>query len=194
MRKETAVSAAHSRTPIPAGAIHREAPGQTVRYSFAETSLGRIVVAATERGICLVAFGETDAELLAEASARLGRASIKPADARTREWTGAVAALVDSPAAADAAELPLDVHGTAFQHLVWAALRRIPAGETTTYSELAETIGRPTATRAVAAACGANPAAVVVPCHRVIGTDGSMRGYRWGIARKRALLDRERSD
>jgi AraC family transcriptional regulator, regulatory protein of adaptative response / methylated-DNA-[protein]-cysteine methyltransferase len=193
MRKETAVSAPRSTTTTPTGTVHSEARGQAVRYSFAETSLGRIVVAATERGVCLVAFGDSDAELLAEATARLGRARIEPADAQTRKWAKAVAALVETPAAADAAELPLDVHGTAFQRQVWAALRDVPAGETVTYSQLAEMIGRPTATRAVAAACGANPTAVVVPCHRVIGADGSMRGYRWGIDRKRALLDRERS-
>jgi AraC family transcriptional regulator, regulatory protein of adaptative response / methylated-DNA-[protein]-cysteine methyltransferase len=194
MCKETAVSAPRSTTTIPAGADRGEARSQTVRYSFTETSLGRIVVAATGRGVCLVAFGDSDVELLAEATARLGRARIEPADAQTREWAEAVAALIDSPAAADAAELPLDVHGTEFQRQVWTALRDIPAGETVTYSQLAETIGRPAATRAVATACGANPTAVIVPCHRVIGADGSMRGYRWGIARKRALLDRERSD
>jgi AraC family transcriptional regulator, regulatory protein of adaptative response / methylated-DNA-[protein]-cysteine methyltransferase len=192
-REETTVSAPRSTTAAPARAAHRETVGQAVRHSFAETSLGRIVVATTERGICLVAFGDTDAELLAEVASRFGRASIEPADAQTREWAGAVASLVDLPAAAGAAELPRDVHGTAFQRLVWAALREIPSGATVTYSQLAETIGRPTATRAVAAACGANPTAVVVPCHRVVGADGSMRGYRWGIDRKRALLDRERS-
>lgn len=188
------MGAPSSTTTIPAQTAHREARGQTVRYSFTETSLGRIVVAATEHGICFVALGESDAELLAELTGRFGRVSVEPADARTREWAKSVAALVDSPKAADAAALPLDVHGTAFQRQVWAALREIPTGRTVTYSQLAETIGRPTAVRAVAAACGANPTAVVVPCHRVIGADGSMRGYRWGIARKRALLDRERSD
>jgi AraC family transcriptional regulator of adaptative response/methylated-DNA-[protein]-cysteine methyltransferase len=188
------MGAPRSTTTIHPETLCGETRGQTVRYSFAETSLGRIVVAATERGVCLVAFAEGDAELLAEVTDRFERASIEPADAQTREWAGAVAALIDSPAAADATELPLDVRGTAFQRQVWAALREVPIGETVTYSQLAERIGRPTATRAVAAACGANPTAIVVPCHRVIGTDGSMRGYRWGITRKRALLDRERRD
>ena len=95
------------------------------------------------------------------------------------------------PPGGDASQLPLDVRGTVFQRQVWAALRGIPRGSTVTYSQLAAAIGRPTATRAVAAACGANPTAVVVPCHRVIGADGSLTGYRWGVERKQALLDRE---
>ena len=99
---------------------------------------------------------------------------------------------MDAPATTAAAELPLDIRGTAFQQQVWSALLRIPPGSTVTYAQLASAIGRPTATRAVAQACGANPLAVVVPCHRVVGSDGSLTGYRWGIKRKRTLLDAEK--
>ncbi len=172
----------------------RGAPGEAIRYTLADSSLGRLVVACTDRGVCLVAFGESDAELADEVARRFPRATIAPAEGESRAWVEAVVALVDAPAgppAGDAGKLPLDVRGTVFQRQVWTALREIPPGRTVTYSQLAAAIGRPTATRAVAAACGANPTAVVVPCHRVIGADGSLTGYRWGIERKRTLLDRE---
>ena len=172
----------------------RGAPGETIRYTLADTSLGRLVVATTDRGVCLVAFGATDAELAEEVARRFPRATIEPAEGEARAWVEAVVALVDAPAgpaAGTAAQLPLDVRGTVFQRQVWTALRGIQPGDTVTYSQLAAAIGRPTAARAVAAACGANPTAVVVPCHRVIGADGSLTGYRWGVERKRELLDRE---
>jgi AraC family transcriptional regulator of adaptative response/methylated-DNA-[protein]-cysteine methyltransferase len=172
----------------------RGAPGETIRYTLADSSLGRLVVASTERGVCLVAFGESDAELAEEVARRFPRATIEAAAGVSRAWVEAVVELIDSPAGPDAAvaaALPLDVRGTVFQRQVWAALQTIPPGMTVTYSQLAAAIGRPTATRAVAAACGANPTAVVVPCHRVIGADGSLTGYRWGVERKRVLLDRE---
>lgn len=174
------------------GTVRRGAPGETIRYTLAESSLGPLVVASTERGVCLVAFGESEDALIADVHERFSRAHIEPAGEEARGWVETVVELVDTPSAADTADLPLDVRGTVFQRQVWAALRQIHAGETVTYSQLAAAIGRPTATRAVAAACGANPTAVVVPCHRVIGADGSLTGYRWGIARKRALLERER--
>jgi AraC family transcriptional regulator of adaptative response/methylated-DNA-[protein]-cysteine methyltransferase len=111
-------------------------------------------------------------------------------DPELKAQVEAVVALIDEPA--NRAELPLDVRGTAFQHRVWDALRRIPAGETWTYGQLAEAIGAPRAVRAVGAACGANPVAVVVPCHRVVGADRKLTGYRWGVEKKRQLLERER--
>src|SRR5690606_17860378 len=137
----------------------------------------------------LIAFGDTEDGLLADLRARFPRASLEPAHDQDAELVRRVIALVDDPKRA--AALPLDVRGTAFQQLVWTALTRIEPGETVTYGELARRIGRPTATRAVAAACGANPLAVAVPCHRVIGADGTLTGYRWGVERKRALLERE---
>lgn len=172
-------------------AARKGAPGEEIRYALADTSLGRVLVGMTERGVCLVVFGDDDAKLIAEARARFPRAKLEPAGDEHAEWVSAVAGVIDAPGSSVAAKLPLDVRGTVFQRQVWTALREIPPGETFTYAQLAAAIGRPTATRAVAAACGANPAAVVVPCHRVIGADGSLTGYRWGVARKRELLRRE---
>ena len=169
------------------------APGEAIGYTLADTSLGRLVVATTERGVCLTAFGDGDEELIAEVARRFPRASVGPAGEVAADWVDAVLALIDTPSAADTTEVPLDVRGTVFQRQVWSALRQIRSGQTVTYSQLAAAIGRPSATRAVAAACGANPTAVVVPCHRVIGADGSLTGYRWGVARKRELLERERA-
>jgi AraC family transcriptional regulator, regulatory protein of adaptative response / methylated-DNA-[protein]-cysteine methyltransferase len=174
-------------------AARRGAPGETIGYTLADTSLGRIVVATTPRGVCLIAFGASDDELLGDVHARFPRATIVPAGDEAAEWVEAVVALVDTPSGASDSQLPLDVRGTVFQRQVWSALKQIHAGGTVTYSQLAAAIGRPTATRAVAAACGANPTAVVVPCHRVIGADGSLTGYRWGVDRKRELLARERA-
>jgi AraC family transcriptional regulator, regulatory protein of adaptative response / methylated-DNA-[protein]-cysteine methyltransferase len=172
-------------------AARRGAPGERIGYALADSSLGRIVVAATERGVCLVAFGDPDEELGAETRRRFPRATLTPASDDLAEEVSAVVGLIDAPATSDTLVLPLDVRGTVFQRQVWAGLRQIRAGHTVTYSQLAAAIGRPTATRAVAAACGANPTAVVVPCHRVIGADGSLTGYRWGVERKRRLLELE---
>jgi AraC family transcriptional regulator of adaptative response/methylated-DNA-[protein]-cysteine methyltransferase len=173
-------------------AARKGAPGEHIRYALADSSLGRVLVASTERGVCLVAFGERDDDLVAEVARRFPRADIVPAGSETAEWVSAVVAAIDAPGSREAVDaVPLDVRGTVFQLQVWSALREIPAGRTFTYAQLAAAIGRPTATRAVAAACGANPTAVVVPCHRVIGADGSLTGYRWGVERKRELLVRE---
>jgi AraC family transcriptional regulator, regulatory protein of adaptative response / methylated-DNA-[protein]-cysteine methyltransferase len=174
-------------------AARKGAPGERIGYTLADTSLGRLVVATTERGVCQIAFGESDEELVGDVKHRFARAWIEPAGDEVAAWVETVVELIDSPGAADTASLPLDVRGTVFQRQVWSALRQIRSGETVTYSQLAAAIGRPTATRAVATACGANPTAIVVPCHRVIGADGSLTGYRWGVARKRELLERERT-
>ncbi|HEY3317115.1 MAG TPA: methylated-DNA--[protein]-cysteine S-methyltransferase [Coriobacteriia bacterium] len=172
--------------------LRRGAPGERIRYALADSSLGRVVVATTPRGVCLVAFGESDDELTAEVRRRFPRASVEPSPLAEEMWVAAVVGLIDAPASE--VTVPLDVRGTVFQRQVWAALREIPPGTTVTYSQLASVIGRPTATRAVAQACGSNPTAVVVPCHRVVGADGSLTGYRWGVARKKALLEREMGD
>jgi len=168
------------------------APGEAIRYALAGTSLGRLLVATTDTGVCLVVFGDSDDALVAEARRRFPRADLAPATGEHAHWVAAVVRLVDAPASARATDVPLDARGTVFQQQVWSALRQIPVGRTVTYGQLAAAIGRPTATRAVASACGANPTAVVVPCHRVIGADGSLAGYRGGVERKRALLERER--
>ena len=164
--------------------------GMTIRYTIAESPLGPLLVAATERGVCSVQLGDES-----EALARALRAEFPRADVRVDE-TGLrpqVRALLDYlEGQRPHPDLPLDVQGTAFQRRVWEELRRIPPGETASYGDVAVRIGQPTAARAVARACATNPAALVTPCHRVVGADGSVGGYRWGVARKRKLLERER--
>lgn len=162
---------------------------ETIHQEIIDTSLGRMLVSVSEAGVCELSFGEDDAALLEASTRRFRRAELAPADERTRELAEALAGAVDAPA--EPSELPLDMRGTPFQRCVWEQLRAIPAGTTISYAELARRVGRPTAVRAVAQACGANPIAVIVPCHRVIGADGSLTGYASGIERKRALLKRE---
>ncbi len=166
--------------------------GITMRFGTRPCSLGFVLVAATAVGVCAVLLADDPAKLREELNMRFPRAEIVPADDRFEAWMAAVVDLVEAPGSR--VELPLDVRGTAFQHLVWQALREIPAGSTASYSEIAERIGRPTAARAVAAACAANRVAVVIPCHRVVRSDESVSGYRWGVERKRELLRRERSE
>lgn len=164
----------------------RGGAGVTIRWTVAATSLGPLLIAATDKGLCRVAFDE-DAGALA---ARFPAAAIVGGDAALATLAAAVVALVETPGR-DAA-LPLDVRGTAFQEAVWQALQTIPAGETRSYAELAAAAGRPGAVRAVGTACGSNPLAIVVPCHRITRSDGGIGGYAYGTARKQALLDRER--
>jgi AraC family transcriptional regulator of adaptative response/methylated-DNA-[protein]-cysteine methyltransferase len=166
--------------------------GAAIRYTTARSPLGRILIAATDLGVCAIAFGRNDAELLADLRARFPRAELKPA-MPAKGWLAAAVAFVLSQTTEHplAADFPLDVRATAFQHRVWKALQQIPRGQTRSYSQIARAIGRPTAMRAVGAAIGANPVAVVVPCHRVIGSDGSLTGYHWGLDRKRKLLAAE---
>jgi AraC family transcriptional regulator of adaptative response/methylated-DNA-[protein]-cysteine methyltransferase len=166
--------------------------GLVIRYTTAASPLGRMLVAATTAGICAIAFGRDDAELLADLRERFNKAQLVPAKGNTG-WLADAVAFVASQTGEHplAATFPLDVRATAFQHRVWKALRQIPRGQTRSYSEVARELGSPTAARAVAAACGANPIAVVVPCHRVVGQNGSLTGYRWGIERKRKLLAAE---
>jgi AraC family transcriptional regulator of adaptative response/methylated-DNA-[protein]-cysteine methyltransferase len=165
-------------------------PAERIDCTLLDTTLGRTLIGCTPQGVCLVAFADDDADLLAEAHARFPDARVE-LTAAIAEMAETTRAFIDGCAAAAAVLPPLDLRGTAFQRRVWEALQAIPAGETRTYSQLAVAIGRPTAVRAVASACGANPVAVLVPCHRVIASDGSLAGYRWGLARKRALLERE---
>jgi len=172
----------------------RGAAGIALRYTTLDTALGRLLVAATERGICSVALGEDDATLLAALRAEFPQASIERVDAGRDEWLTAMVARVNAQIGNQEATTslpPIDIRATAFQWRVWQALQRIPSGETRSYSEIATEIGAPKSMRAVANACGRNRLAVVVPCHRVIREDGSLGGYRWGIARKQALLERE---
>ena len=166
--------------------------GETIRWSTAESPLGRMLVAATDRGLCAVLFADSDKDAERELKARFAEANLQRDDARLGEAVRTV--LSQMTESATAASLPFDVRATSFQHRVWEALRSIPRGETRTYSQIAQRIGAPKAVRAVGAACGANPLAVIVPCHRAVGSDGRLTGYRWGLERKKRLLEIERGN
>lgn len=165
--------------------------GERIQYAIAETSFGQALLAMTGKGICSIEFGEDAKVLITQLTARFPGASIEVADAAAQALVDRVIAALDAPNAASA--LPLDVRGTAFQHRVWKALTQLKRGETVSYAELAKRIGAPTATRAVASACAQNTIAVLVPCHRVVRSDGALSGYRWGVERKAELLKRERT-
>ncbi|MBW8823081.1 MAG: bifunctional DNA-binding transcriptional regulator/O6-methylguanine-DNA methyltransferase Ada [Xanthomonadales bacterium] len=162
---------------------------ERIRYALGDTSLGRVLIAATDRGLCTILFGEDDDALVADLHARFSRAECISDDAALAKHFADVIRLVDDPA--HGPDLPLDIRGTAFQQKVWSQLRRLPAGKTVSYSELATQIGAPDAARAIAGACAANPLAVAIPCHRVVRADGALSGYRWGVQRKKKLLQRE---
>lgn len=166
--------------------------GETIRVAVAETTLGAVLVAVTERGVCAIELGDDPDELLAAFQQRFHAADVRAGDDTFDRTVAVVVGLVEHPADPIAPEsLPLDVRGTAFQERVWQALRAVPPGTTTTYREVADAIGSPTSVRAVAGACAANHLAIAVPCHRVVRTDGGLSGYRWGVERKQALLERE---
>ncbi|WP_182278111.1 bifunctional DNA-binding transcriptional regulator/O6-methylguanine-DNA methyltransferase Ada [Granulicella sp. 5B5] len=163
--------------------------GETIRYAMAESPLGRVLVGATERGLCAVLFADSDAEAAVELRERFPQAVLRRDDAGLGDEVRAVLSGLHESQTARA--LPFHVRATAFQQRVWQALMAIPRGETRTYAEIAEAIGSPKAVRAVGTACGANPLAMVIPCHRVVGSDGKLTGYRWGTERKRQLLEME---
>jgi len=173
----------------------RGAAGVALRYTTLKTPLGQLLVAATERGICRVALGDDDDNLVADLRHEFPKATLERVDAGRDEWLAAVVARVQSEITGGSSPAtalpPLDIRATAFQWRVWQALQHIPRGSTRSYSDIAAQIGAPRSVRAVANACGRNRLAVVVPCHRVIREDGSLGGYRWGIARKRDLIERE---
>ncbi len=161
----------------------------TIRFALGSCSLGDILVAASERGICAILLGDDAEQLLHDLQDSFANAELIGADPQFEQWVAQVVGFVEAPGIG--LELPLDVRGTAFQERVWQALRDIPVGSTASYAEVARQIGAPTATRAVAQACGANRLAVAIPCHRVVRSDGALSGYRWGVERKRRLLERE---
>lgn len=163
--------------------------GVTIRYATARCSLGHVLGATTDRGVCAILLGDDPGQLRADLERRFPKARLDATPARLRATLRSIVELVERPGSAP--KLPLDLHGTAFQLRVWDSLRAVPAGSTTTYRRIAESIDAPSATRAVAGACSANPVAVAVPCHRVLRSDGGLSGYRWGVGRKRALLQRE---
>lgn len=171
------------------GAARRGGRGEVIRTAFANTVFGRLLVGATGTGVCFLGFAEPDDALLGDLRRRFPAAELRQDDAGLADTLGAVLAFLTEPAAA--LSLPLDLRGTAFQQRVWAALCRIPPGETRTYAGVAAMIGAPAAVRAVARSCATNPVSLAVPCHRVVGSNGDLTGYRWGVPRKRALLERE---
>jgi len=172
------------------GAARRGGLGETIRIAHAESAMGPLLVGATEKGVCFIGFAEPPDALEGDLRARFPKARLVPADAALAGIMRQVVAFVAQPAAALA--LPLDLRGTAFQRQVWQALQRIPLGETRSYAGLAAEIGNPAAVRAVARACARNPVSLAVPCHRVVGANGDLTGYRWGVPRKAALLAGER--
>jgi AraC family transcriptional regulator of adaptative response/methylated-DNA-[protein]-cysteine methyltransferase len=168
----------------------RGGPAAAVRYATAACDLGRVVLAATDRGVCAISLGGTDDELVSFLQAEFPAARLAQDDAGLHEWLAEL--LRHLGGGQPHLDLPLDVRATAFQRRVWEELRRIPYGQTRTYKQVAEAVGRPRAVRAVARACATNPASVVIPCHRVVGSDGQLTGYRWGLSRKQKLLEREK--
>jgi AraC family transcriptional regulator of adaptative response/methylated-DNA-[protein]-cysteine methyltransferase len=160
-----------------------------IRFAIGECSLGAILVAASDVGVCAIMIGDDPDALARDLQDRFPRAELIGGDTGFEELVAKVIGLVEAPGLG--MSLPLDVRGTAFQQRVWQALREIPAGKTVSYSDLAKRIGAPKSVRAVAQACGANAIAVAIPCHRVVRNDGALAGYRWGVERKRALLERE---
>jgi AraC family transcriptional regulator of adaptative response/methylated-DNA-[protein]-cysteine methyltransferase len=198
-----AYDAADAHLGMTPGAYRQGGRGTVIRYRVQATSYGHALIAATERGICSVALGDVPATLVEALAAEYPRATLvaegandgtaPEADAEFARWADAVVAQIEA-GGTGAAPLPLDVPGTAFQWRVWRALQSIPRGETRSYAEVAAAVGAPGSARAVAQACAANHVAVVVPCHRVVRSGGALSGYRWGVERKRRLLDAEAGD
>jgi len=176
----------------------RGGTGIAIRYTTLRVAVGTLLVAASERGICAVALGDNESKLVADLRTEFPRAAMERVDAGRDEWLAAMIERVSAQIGIDQPSgdvtVPVDIRATAFQWRVWQALQRIPHGETRSYTQIAAEIGAPRAVRAVASACARNRLAVVVPCHRVIRADGSLGGYRWGMARKRALLDHEAAE
>lgn len=163
--------------------------GTTMRFAIGECSLGSILVARSDRGVCAILLGDDPERLVRDLQDRFPQADLVGGDGAFEKVVAEVVGFVEAPRVG--LDLPLDVRGTAFQQRVWQALREIPAGRTMSYTEVARHIGAPKSVRAVAQACAANALAVAIPCHRVVRNDGALAGYRWGVERKRALLERE---
>lgn len=181
-------AAAGERLGMSASAWANGGRGVTIRWAVVPTTLGQMLVAATEKGVCRLSFGEDEGAL----RARFPEASLQPGDEAFAALLTQVVAAVESPG--DHAHIPLDVRGTAFQEAVWQALQRIPPGETRSYAQIAAEVGKPGAVRAAGSANGANNVAVLIPCHRVIRSDGSLGGYAYGLEIKQRLLDKERAE
>ncbi|MFM0032973.1 methylated-DNA--[protein]-cysteine S-methyltransferase, partial [Paraburkholderia madseniana] len=170
-------------------AFRRKGAGLTVRYASASTSLGFVLIAATDKGICKIGFGDDAAMLVEDLRGEFANAELVEDAARLAPFIAQIDAYLRGTR--QDFDLPLDIAATAFRQRVWDALRRIPYGETRSYSQIAEAVGSPRAVRAVASACATNPVALAIPCHRVVQKGGALAGYRWGLPRKAALLDNE---
>ncbi|MES1930792.1 adenosine deaminase [Salinisphaera dokdonensis CL-ES53] len=176
---------------MPARAYRAGGADESIRFAVGECTLGSVLVAGTERGVCAITLGDTPEPLVEALQARFPHAELIGADTLFERHVAQVIGFVETPTAG--LDLPLDIQGTVFQQRVWQALCAIPVGETASYAEIARRIDAPKAVRAVAGVCGANHLALAIPCHRVVRTDGSLSGYRWGVERKRAILAREGS-
>lgn len=181
----------NSQLGMTPASYRRGGAGKRIAYTVVDSALGRLLVAGTERGISAVYLGDSNARLEAALRAEYPRAELERDPAGLGEWVEKLVARLDG--GRGRLDLPLDIEATAFQWRVWQQLRAIPFGSTATYSDIAEALGRPSATRAVARACATNPVSVVIPCHRVVRRDGDPGGYRWGLERKRKLLEQERT-
>jgi AraC family transcriptional regulator of adaptative response/methylated-DNA-[protein]-cysteine methyltransferase len=186
-----AYAAAPNGLGMTPGARRRGGAGERIRFTVVATPLGQALVAATERGICMTALGDDGAGLEAELRQRFPKAELIAADAALAGWAERIVRFITRPG--EQPDLPLDIRGTAFQARVWRALQKIPPGRTESYRDIAAVLGQPRAVRAVAQACASNKLALLVPCHRVVRSDGDLAGYRWGIERKRELIARERA-
>lgn len=173
------------------GAARRGGEGEVIRAAFSDCPFGRLLVGATDKGVCFLGFAEPDDALLGDLRRRFPKARVIEDDVALADTVRAVLSFLAEPK--QALDMPLDLRGTAFQQRVWQTLCRIPPGQTRTYAQLAEMTGNPKAIRAVARSCATNPVSLAVPCHRVVGSDGDLTGYRWGVPRKRALLEKEKA-
>ena len=169
--------------------IQNRANGSNVWLFVKEVWLGWLIVATTNQGICAINFGESLQASIRQLQEQFPNSQVQASNPISENWVGQVIAYLESPQ--KGLNLPLDIQGTAFEQRVWQALQDIPLGNTASYKQIAQKIGNPKAARAVARACAANRIAVAIPCHRVIGSDGSLKGYRWGSQRKKALLELE---
>ncbi|WP_319002370.1 bifunctional DNA-binding transcriptional regulator/O6-methylguanine-DNA methyltransferase Ada [Alcaligenes sp. 13f] len=182
----------HTMLGMPASAFRKQGQGSTIHFAIAQCSLGALLVAQSDRGICAISLGDDPRVLLEQLQHRFKAADLIGADPQFNQRVAQVVAMVEEPALG--LSLPLDIQGTAFQQRVWTLLRHIPVGQTVSYTELAERLGIPNGARAVARACASNTLAVAIPCHRVVRQSGDLAGYRWGLERKKTLLERERTN
>lgn len=189
--KNSKLAAASEMSGMAPQSFRTGGKGDLIRFAIGQCSLGAILVASSQKGVCCITLGDDPEILLAGLQDRCPKAEFIGGDENHGKLVARVVGFVESPRLG--LDLPLDVRGTAFQQRVWQALREIPAGSTASYSQIAGKIGSPNAVRAVAGACAANPIAVAIPCHRVVRHDGALSGYRWGVERKRILLQREAS-